>query len=111
MTASRRDPCTVGLTGEVVCAGDSTHEEARLGWNRLYSRYPDTTVFCANAQDVITSAAEASATVTFAAEHLHIDLLPLHRRQEPFRPPPSLVPRPASPSMVRTPRLVNDPTR
>jgi len=46
---------TVGLTGEVVHAGDCTYEEARLGWNRLYSRYPATIVFCANAQDVINA--------------------------------------------------------
>ena len=46
---------TVGLTGEVVHAGDCTYEEARLGWNRLYSRYPDTIVFCATAQDVINA--------------------------------------------------------
>jgi FAD/FMN-containing dehydrogenase len=44
-----------GLTGEVVRAGDPGYEAARLGWNRLYSRYPESIVFCDNAEDVINA--------------------------------------------------------
>lgn len=47
--------CTVELTGEVVRAGDSAYEAARIGWNRLYSRYPEAIVFCRNAQDVLNA--------------------------------------------------------
>jgi hypothetical protein len=43
------------LTGEVVRAGDSGYEAARIGWNRLYSRYPEAIVFCAEAQDVVNA--------------------------------------------------------
>jgi FAD/FMN-containing dehydrogenase len=46
---------TSKLTGEVVRAGDPGYEEARLGWNRLYSRYPEAIVFCGNTQDVVNA--------------------------------------------------------
>jgi FAD/FMN-containing dehydrogenase len=41
------------LTGEVVRAGDPGYEAARIGWNRLYPRYPQAIVFCNVAQDVV----------------------------------------------------------
>lgn len=44
-----------GLTGEVVRAGDPGYEAARIGWNRLYPRYPEAVVFCHCAQDVINA--------------------------------------------------------
>ena len=50
---------TSELTGEVVRAGDSGYEAARIGWNRLYSRYPEAIVFCADAQDVVNAVAWA----------------------------------------------------
>ena len=50
-----------GLTGEVVRAGDSAYEAARLGWNRLHSRFPEAIVFCATAQDVINAVEWARA--------------------------------------------------
>jgi len=53
---------TSELTGEVVRAGDPGYEAARMGWNRLHSRYPDAIVFCANAPDVANA-------VTWAREH------------------------------------------
>ena len=43
------------LTGEVVRPGDSGYEAGRIGWNRLYSRYPEAIVFCTNTQDVINA--------------------------------------------------------
>ncbi|MGV9869235.1 FAD-binding oxidoreductase [Rhodococcus koreensis] len=46
---------TTKLTGEVVRAGDSGYEAARVGWNRLYSRYPDALVFCCDTQDVVNA--------------------------------------------------------
>ena len=46
---------TITLTGEVVRPGDSGYEAARIGWNRLYSRYPEAIVFCNVAQDVINA--------------------------------------------------------
>ena len=46
---------TIELTGEVVRPGDSGYEAARIGWNRLYSRYPEAIVFCNVAQDVINA--------------------------------------------------------
>lgn len=46
---------TSRLTGEVVRAGDPGYEAARVGWNRLYSRYPEAIVFCANARDVVNA--------------------------------------------------------
>lgn len=46
---------TTRLTGEVVRAGDPGYEAARLGWNRLYSRYPEAIVFCADTQDVVNA--------------------------------------------------------
>lgn len=46
---------TTKLTGEVVRAGDSGYEAARVGWNRLYSRYPEAIVFCRDAQDVVNA--------------------------------------------------------
>lgn len=49
-------PSNLGtLTGEVVRAGDPGYEAARLGWNRLYSRYPEAIVFCADTQDVVNA--------------------------------------------------------
>ena len=43
---------TSKLTGEVVRAGDPGYEAARIGWNRLYSRYPEAIVFCCDAHEV-----------------------------------------------------------
>ena len=43
------------LTGEVVRARNPGYEAARVGWNRLYSRYPETIVFCAETQDVLNA--------------------------------------------------------
>ena len=43
------------LTGEVVRAGDPGYEAARVGWNRLYSRYPEAIVFCRDTQDVVNA--------------------------------------------------------
>lgn len=43
------------LTGEVVRPGDQAYEDSRLGWNKLYSRYPEAIVFCADAQDVVNA--------------------------------------------------------
>lgn len=50
---------STGLTGEVVRAGDPGYEAARVGWNRLYSRYPEAIVFCAETQDVVNAVAWA----------------------------------------------------
>ena len=52
---------TSKLTGEVVRAGDSGYEAARIGFNRLYSRYPEAIVFCANTQDVVNAVEWARA--------------------------------------------------
>jgi len=46
---------TTMLTGDVVRPGDSGYEEARVGWNRLYSRYPEAIVFCCDTQDVVNA--------------------------------------------------------
>src|SRR5271163_784205 len=46
---------TIKLTGEVVRPGDSGYEAGRIGWNRLYSRYPEAIVFCGDAQDVVNA--------------------------------------------------------
>jgi FAD/FMN-containing dehydrogenase len=46
---------TVKLTGEVVRTGDDGYEAARVGWNRLYSRYPDAIVFCSDTEDVVNA--------------------------------------------------------
>jgi hypothetical protein len=46
---------TIELTGEGVRADDSGDEAARIGWNRLYSRYSEAIVFCADAQDVVNA--------------------------------------------------------
>jgi hypothetical protein len=43
------------LTGEVVRAGDSAYEAARIGWNRLHSRYPEAIVFCCDTKDVVNA--------------------------------------------------------
>ena len=46
---------TTKLTGNVVRQGDSGYEAARLGWNRLYSHYPEVIVFCTETQDVVNA--------------------------------------------------------
>ncbi|WP_037176180.1 FAD-binding oxidoreductase [Rhodococcus sp. UNC363MFTsu5.1] len=46
---------TARLTGEVVCPGDPGYEAARIGWNRLYSRYPEAIVFCCDAHEVVNA--------------------------------------------------------
>ncbi|MDI9951324.1 FAD-binding oxidoreductase [Rhodococcus sp. IEGM 1305] len=46
---------TTMLTGDVVRAGDSGYEAARVGWNRLHSRYPEAIVFCCDTQDVVNA--------------------------------------------------------
>jgi FAD binding domain/Berberine and berberine like len=43
------------LTGDVVRPGDPGYEAARIGWNRLYNRYPQAIVFCNGTQDVINA--------------------------------------------------------
>lgn len=43
------------LTGEVLRAGNPGYESARVGWNRLYSGYPETIVLCAETQDVLNA--------------------------------------------------------
>jgi FAD/FMN-containing dehydrogenase len=43
------------LTGDVIRAGDPGYEAARIGWNRLYPRYPEAVVFCADADDVVNA--------------------------------------------------------
>jgi FAD binding domain len=45
----------IKLTGQVVRPGDSGYEAARIGWNRLYSRYPQAIVFCNITQDVVNA--------------------------------------------------------
>jgi len=52
---TRMTATTTRLTGEVVRAGDPGYEVARMGWNRLYSRYPEAVVFCADTQDVVNA--------------------------------------------------------
>src|SRR5262245_7413059 len=52
---------TAKLTGEVVWAGDPGYEAARIGWNRLYSRYPEAIVFCGDTQDVVNAVEWARA--------------------------------------------------
>ena len=46
---------TTELTGEVIRAGDPGYEQARLGYNRLYQRYPQAIVFCRNTTDVVNA--------------------------------------------------------
>ncbi|MFC9557691.1 FAD-binding oxidoreductase [Rhodococcus sp. NPDC056960] len=53
------EPVSATLTGDVVRVGDPRYESARIGWNRLYSRYPDAIVFCCDAQDVVNAVAWA----------------------------------------------------
>ena len=36
-------------------AGEPGYEAARIGWNRLYSRYPAAIVFCRNTEDVVNA--------------------------------------------------------
>ena len=36
----------------MVRPGDPGYEAARIGWNRLYSRYPEAIVFCCDAHEV-----------------------------------------------------------
>jgi FAD/FMN-containing dehydrogenase len=43
------------LTGRVVWKDDSGFEEARLGWNQLYSSDPEAVVFCAGTADVVNA--------------------------------------------------------
>jgi FAD/FMN-containing dehydrogenase len=43
------------LTGEVVRPTDPGYDAARIGWNRLYERYPEAIVFCRNAADVVNA--------------------------------------------------------
>jgi FAD/FMN-containing dehydrogenase len=43
------------LTGDVVRAGDPRYEAARVGWNHLYSHYPEAIVFCSNTTDVVNA--------------------------------------------------------
>ena len=50
---------TAKLTGEVVRPGDSGYEAARIGFNRLYSRYPKAIVFCRDTQDAVNALAWA----------------------------------------------------
>jgi FAD/FMN-containing dehydrogenase len=50
---------TAKLTGEVVRPGDSGYEAARIGFNRLYSRYPEAIVFCTDTQDAVNALAWA----------------------------------------------------
>jgi hypothetical protein len=38
-----------------VRAGDSGYEAARIGWNRLYPRYPEAIVFCCDTEDVVNA--------------------------------------------------------
>ena len=52
---TRMTATTTRLTGEVVRAADPGYEVARIGWNRLYSRYPEAVVFCADTQDVVNA--------------------------------------------------------
>jgi FAD/FMN-containing dehydrogenase len=52
---------TTKLTGEVVRPGDAGYEAARIGWNRLYSRYPEAIVFCGETQDVVNAVEWARA--------------------------------------------------
>jgi FAD/FMN-containing dehydrogenase len=59
---------TTELTGEVVRAGDPGYEQARLGYNRLYQRYPAAIVFCANTADVVNAVRYArEARIAFRA--------------------------------------------
>ena len=46
---------TIELTGEVVRPGDPGYEAARIGWNRLYPRYPAAIVFCSATEDVVNA--------------------------------------------------------
>jgi FAD/FMN-containing dehydrogenase len=46
---------TIGLTGDVVRAGDPGYEAARQGWNRLHQRHPEAIVFCRNTADVVNA--------------------------------------------------------
>lgn len=47
------------LTGEVVRPGDSGYEQARIGYNRLYSCHPQAIVFCSETADVVNALAWA----------------------------------------------------
>ncbi|MGB9227203.1 FAD-binding oxidoreductase [Mycobacterium sp.] len=59
---------TTELTGEVVRAGDPGYEQARLGYNRLYQRYPQAIVFCRNTADVVNAVRYArEAGIAFRA--------------------------------------------
>jgi FAD/FMN-containing dehydrogenase len=59
---------TTELTGEVVRAGDPGYEQARLGYNRLYQRYPAAIVFCRNTADVVNAVRYArEAGIAFRA--------------------------------------------
>ena len=46
---------SIELTGEVVRPGDPGYEAARIGWNRLYPRYPAAVVFCSATEDVVNA--------------------------------------------------------
>ncbi|MBV9515147.1 MAG: FAD-binding oxidoreductase [Mycobacteriaceae bacterium] len=46
---------TTELTGDVVRRGDPRYEAARVGFNRLYSRYPEAIVFCRDTADVVNA--------------------------------------------------------
>jgi FAD/FMN-containing dehydrogenase len=43
------------LTGEVVRPGDSGYDAARIGFNHLYSCYPEAIVFCSDTRDVVNA--------------------------------------------------------
>ena len=66
---------TIKLTGEVVRSGDPGYEAARIGWNRLYSRYPQAIVFCNVAQDVVNAVEwarhEGIATPVYGMQEVH----------------------------------------
>lgn len=50
---------TIKTTGEVVRSGDPGYDVARIGWNRLYSRYPDSIEFCCDTEDVVNAVKRA----------------------------------------------------
>jgi FAD/FMN-containing dehydrogenase len=52
---------TTELTGEVIRPGDPGYEQARLGYNRLYQRYPQAIVFCQETADVANAVRWARA--------------------------------------------------
>lgn len=43
------------LTGRVVTVGDAGYNEARLSWNRYFSRYPLAIVFAKNKHDIVNA--------------------------------------------------------